>query len=308
MTDRLSALRVVDPVLTTLALGLTNNEFVGNALFPTVMVDKEASKIPKFSKDEFRILNTKRSIRAQSNTANPDGITTIPLNTEEYDLQHPVDYREAREAIFDAQKHAMKLSVTGIDLNREYEQAKLATTATNYAADSKAQIAAGSKWTADGSDPIAVVRQARSAIRSKTAKYPNTMVVGAKVYEALEQNKAVLDRIKVTQTKVASIELLAQVFNIEKIVVGMAAYVDDAGNLNDIWGSNVVLAYVRPTQQGINDNAIEPSFGYNFRRRDGFFVDRYTAVGGKIEYVRATDNYQSLIVGADAGYLIQGAI
>ena len=64
MTDRLSALRVVDPVLSSLALGYANAEYVGNKLFPIVNIDKEAGKIPKFSKETFMVYQTNRAVGA----------------------------------------------------------------------------------------------------------------------------------------------------------------------------------------------------------------------------------------------------
>ena len=48
---RLSKLRVVDPVLSALALGYSNAEFIGDQLLPFVTLDKEGGKIPRFGKD-----------------------------------------------------------------------------------------------------------------------------------------------------------------------------------------------------------------------------------------------------------------
>ena len=52
---RLSKLRVVDPVLTNLATGYTNEQFVGDQLMPFVLVDKEGGKIPLFGKEHFKV-------------------------------------------------------------------------------------------------------------------------------------------------------------------------------------------------------------------------------------------------------------
>ena len=51
----LSEKRVVDPVLTNIARGYTNNAYVGSLLFPDVPVEKEGGKIPQFTKEAFKI-------------------------------------------------------------------------------------------------------------------------------------------------------------------------------------------------------------------------------------------------------------
>ena len=64
MADRLKQLRIVDPVLTNIARGYRNAQFIGEALFPVVSVDKEGATIPKFGKEAFRLWETERAIRA----------------------------------------------------------------------------------------------------------------------------------------------------------------------------------------------------------------------------------------------------
>jgi hypothetical protein len=53
--------RVVDPVLTTVAQGYKNSEFVGFALFPAVPVDLRGGQVIQFGKEAFRLYNTRRA-------------------------------------------------------------------------------------------------------------------------------------------------------------------------------------------------------------------------------------------------------
>ena len=76
---RLSNLRVVDPVLTNLAIGYTNADMVCDVLFPIVPVDKEGGKIPKFTKEAFKLYNTERALRARSNRINPEDIGSVDV-------------------------------------------------------------------------------------------------------------------------------------------------------------------------------------------------------------------------------------
>ena len=57
--------------------------FVANFLFPLASVGKEGGKIPQFTKEAFKVYNTERAIRADSNRINPsveDSIDFVLIN------------------------------------------------------------------------------------------------------------------------------------------------------------------------------------------------------------------------------------
>lgn len=300
---RLSNIRMVDPVLTNLALGYSNNEFVGMHLMPFVPVEKEANKLPKFGKEAFKIYNTERALRAKSNRISPEGITLVDLNTDEHDLEYPIDYREDAEAAYPLQAHAANVTSQGIALRREKMIADLAQNAANYAASNKITLAGASQFTAAGSDPIGVIEDGKDAVRAKIGKRPNTMIIGAAVLKVVKFHAALIDKIKYTQTGAVRLAQLRELFEIENIYVGEAVYSSDADVFGDVWRDNIVLAYVPTQQGGVARNMMEPSYGYTPRRTGNPLVDVRTE-DGKIEVVRNTDNFRPYIVGAEAGYLI----
>ncbi len=91
--------RIVDHVLTNLARGYTNDGFVASMLFPHAQVTKEGGKIPQFTKEAFKIYNTERAIRADSNRINPSVDDSIDFVLTEHDLEYPMDYREINESV-----------------------------------------------------------------------------------------------------------------------------------------------------------------------------------------------------------------
>lgn len=304
---RLSSVRIVDPVLTNLALGYTNNEFVGQHLMPFVWVDKARSKLPVFGKEAFRIYNTERALRAQSNRINPDGVGSIDLVTDEHDLEYPIDYLESSEAAYDLEAWAAMVAQGGIELRREKMIADMAQNLANYSASNKVTLSGTGQFTAPTtSDPIGVIETGKDAIRQKTGKRPNTMVLGASCLPSLRFHPQLTDKIKYTEKGIVRLESLRDLFEVDNIYVGEAIYANDADGFVDIWGDNIVLAYVpqAPKQQGVSRNIYEPSFGYTPRRRGMPQVDTRNP-DGKVELVRATDNFRPYIVGADAGYLIK---
>lgn len=295
--------RVIDPVLTTIARGFNNAVHVSHALFPVVTVNKEGGQILEFTKESFKVYNTERAIRANSNRINPTDKSTIDFVLTEHDLEYPIDYREADEDIINLRQHATKVTTDGISLRLEKKAADLVQDLNNFPAGHKVTLGAGDKFTNDTSNPIPIFEDAKEQIRSKIAAYPNTALFGAKAFAALKEHPKILDRIAYTSAAVVTVDLLKSLLDIPNIVVGAAVYADDADDFQDIWADNVILAYVPEKAQNIERSIYEPSFGYTLRKRNMPMVDRYDE-SGKIEIVRTTDNFEVKILGAEAGYLI----
>lgn len=300
----LSKKRVVDPVLTNLARGYSNAQYIAPTLFPIVEVSKEGGKIPEFTKESFKIYNTERAIRARSNRISPEDRTEIDFVLTEHDLEYPIDYREAQEDIFPTLAHGTFVVTEGIMLRMEKLAADLAQNAANYPSGNKVTLSASDQFTDSSSDPFKIFKNASEAIRMKIAKRPNTCVIGATAYAALRQHPAIIDRIKYTQKGIVTAELLKSLLDFENLVVGDAVYSNDAGVLSDVWSDNVIVAYIPPRQSDVARSIYEPSFGYTLRKKNNPIVDKYTEQG-KVQIIRSTDLFLTKIVGSDAGYLIK---
>ncbi|QAY92548.1 hypothetical protein [Pseudomonas sp. ACM7] len=302
MADRLSKLRVVDPVLTNLARGYRNAQYIGEGLFPIALMDKEAGIIPLFGKEAFELYDTERAIRAQSNIMTPDDLDGLDVVLREHDIAYPVDYREQNESMFDAESRASRRVVNVIDLRREVTCAKLAQNPSTFAAGAKVTLAGSSQWSNGGGDPIGVVENGKEVIRSRIGIRPNTMTMGASVYQSLKFHPKLWAALGADERKLITVEHLKALFGIENILIGEA--LSGATNTSDIWGDNLTLAYVAKPAGGSQTDYEEPSFGYTLRRKGMPEIDTFDTAGGKVRYVRNTDIYKPVVVGSDAGYLI----
>ncbi len=298
---RLSKLRVVDPVLTNLATGYTNEQFVGDQLMPFVLVDKEGGKIPLFGKEHFKVYSTERALRAKSNRINPEDIGEVDVALDEHDLEYPIDYREDAESAFPLQARATNTVVEGIRLRHEVMVADMVQNPANYAVGNKIALSGASRFTDDTSDPEGVVSDAKAAVRAKIVKEPNTMVIGYSTWRVLKRHPKLKAILSDTRSRLVQLADLREIFEIENIVIGRAVKASDAGVTTDIWGDNMVLAYV-PKASG-DRSPYEPSFGYTLRKKGNPVVDTRTE-DGKIELIRNTDIFRPFLLGADAGYLI----
>lgn len=308
---RLSKLRVVDPVLSALALGYSNAEFIGDQLLPFVTLDKEGGKIPRFGKDVFRLYATERALRAKSNRINPDDVDGIDISLDEHDLEYPIDYREDAEAAFPLQAHATNRVVEGIRLRHEAMVAAMTQNPANYPTGNKIALSGSAVFTDPNSDPEGVVDEAKAAVRNKIVKEPNTMVIGYKAWRALKRHPKLKAILSDTRSRLVQIADLREIFEIENIVVGKGIYSTDNGVVTDLWGGNLVLAYVPKAAPAVAGDApvrsaYEPSFGYTLRKKGNPVVDTRTE-DGKLEIIRNTDIFRPYMLGAEAGYLVQGA-
>lgn len=307
MPSRTSNLRIVDPVLTELMIGYQNSELISEHLFPLVNVDKEGGKIPVFGKEKFRIYNTLRALRADSNRIQPEGINDLDIVLDEHDLEWPIDRREDSEAAFNLRAWATDVVTEGIQLRREKFCADLAQDASKYPTGNKITLSGSSQFT-DGtnSDPEGVIDDAKAAIRSKIAKHPNTMVIGYESWRVLKRHPKLKELLSTNSKRLIRKEDLQDIFEIENIVIGMSLYQGENGDtINDVWGDNIILAYVPKSRQG-ERQMYDASYGYTLRKRGdrNFGVDTYEEQGGKVDIIRATDIYRPYLLGAEAGYLI----
>lgn len=303
----LAALRVQDPVLTKLAQGYHNLELIGEVLMPTVEIDKEAGKIPKFGRLAFRLPSTVRNLRGTSNRLDPEDITAIDVALEEHDVEYAIDYREENEAIFSLRQFALNTTQDVIALGREKEVATLALDESKYDSGNKVTLSGTSKITSKQADIFAMFDTGIRAVKRAIGRKPNVCVIAGDVWAALKEHPAVIEKLKYSQVAIVTPDMFAKLIGIDTVKIGEAVY-EESNQLKDIWSDAIVLAYVAPRSTERKGTVYEPSYGYTVRRQGGLFVDTYKENGGKLEVIRTTDIHKPHLLGASAGYLIKGCL
>ena len=303
----LAALRVQDPVLTKLAQGYHNLELIGEVLMPTVEIDKEAGKIPKFGRLAFRLPSTVRNLRGTSNRLDPEDITAIDVALEEHDVEYAIDYREENEAIFSLRQFALNTTQDVIALGREKEVATLALDESKYDSGNKVTLSGTSKITSKQADIFAMFDTGIRAVKRAIGRKPNVCVIAGDVWAALKEHPAVIEKLKYSQVAIVTPEVFGKLIGIDTVKIGEAVY-EESNQLKDIWSDAIVLAYVAPRSTERKGTVYEPSYGYTVRRQGGLFVDTYKENGGKLEVIRTTDIHKPHLLGSAAGYLIKGCL
>lgn len=301
--------RVVDPILTDHARGYTNAEFVGIKLFPQVDMPTRAAKRIVFDRASFRRYQTIRAPGAQIGQISFGYAgAAVALTQHALSAVTPVEHQEEAAAVpgIDIQKENVDLVLAVIATEKEIGQASLARDATKYAATNKVALAGTDKFSSDNSDPLSVVTGFKETIRSRIGRRANTIVTGGAVAARLRNHPKIKDQFKYTTSATVSDEMLAQYFGVSGFFVGDAIYDQDDGTTVDVWGNDMVLAYVPPA--GARNMRL-PSYGYTYQLRNHPFVEPPHYERGIRSWVNDVfDEYSPELVGADAGALIQATL
>ncbi len=304
--------RVVDPVLSTVAQGYQNSEMVASVLFPTVDVPLRGGNIITFGKEAFMLYGSQRA--PGENTRRVQfGYSGNPYALVDYSLEGllPIENLQESQKSIPIDKSALALNgvLSIMALRLEKQSADIARTAATYAANNKLVLSGTAQWSdfSGVSNPVKVIEAAKEAVRAAIGKRPNTIVMGALVMAALKQHPIVVDRVKYTGRDIATPELLAMLFGVERVVVGEAIYSNDAGTaFTDVWGKDVVIAY---TNTAPVSSAGAPSYGYTYQL-DGYPIaeEPYYDRNSKSWIFPVTRAEAPVMASAAAGFLIQNAV
>lgn len=304
--------RVIDPVLTTVAQGYQNNEMVAQFLFPTVPVPLRGGNIITFGKESFMLYQSRRAPGENTKRVR-FGYAGAPYSLVDYSLEGMVPMEIEQEASNGPGIDLGAIAVNDVQammvLGHEKAAADIARNEALYAAANKETLSGTSQWSDYGatSDPIDDVEAAKSAVRAATGKRPNTVVMGALVMDKLKHHPKIVDRIKYTGRDVATAELLASLFGVERVVVGDAIYSNDAGTAStDVWGKDLIVAY---TNLASAQSGGLPSYGYNYQLSGYPMVEEaYYDRSAKSWIYPVTRSEAPVLASAAAGFLLRAVV
>jgi hypothetical protein len=263
MTMNLSGVRVVDPILTTVVQGYRLPGLIGENLFPRVPVGVAGGKVLQFGKEAFLSYNTQRAPGAATKRIT-FGYLGQPYALENHGAEAPVPREWLRDAKVtpgvDLGTRATNLVMRVILKSLEAQQAGLATNAANYDANHKLALSGSTKWSASTGTPKADIEAGKEAIRTTCGLRPNVLALSAVAFKALKENPNVISRFQYVSKDSITPEMIANLFDVAKVVVGDDITADDSGNFTDVWGNNAILAYVPPVPSTLE----EPSYGYTY--------------------------------------------
>lgn len=297
--------RIVDPVLTTVVQGYRHTELVATALFPQVPVYKSGGQIVEFGKESFKLYNARRT--PGSNTKRVQfGYLGKPFSLVQDALEGQVPREYLRDTSDMPSINLGTRSVNGamraLAMTLESDSAQLATDAANYDSDHKVVLAGNDQWSDGAAKPMEDIETGKDVVRQSVGIYPNTLLLSAQAFKAVKSNPSVVERFKYTSHESITAEMLAGLWDLEKVVVGKAVAFNDDGTAIDIWGNTAVLAYVPSSPSGVE----EPSYGYTYVMDSHPMVEKgYYDNQSKSWCYPVTFERVPVLSGILSGYLIQ---
>lgn len=306
-----SQARVIDPILSEHARGYRQAALIAASLFPLASVSIYGGQVIEFGKEAFKLYSSKRAPGSKVKRI------TFGYQGKPYSIiPSALDATVPREIMRDASQvpgidlatRAVNTVLRSLLLEHEYTSAQIARNAANYDADHKVALAGADRWTSPDSDPVGDVEAAKEGVRASIGVRPNTIEISASALSALKKHPDLLARASQTGIKVVNLELLRAVFEIPNIVIGEALIAAEDDSFGDVWGDDVVVAYVAETQPGVNANMEEPSYGYTYVIEGMPMVEvpRWDGDARSWIYGVSHDN-TPVLSGMTAGYLIQNA-
>lgn len=298
--------------LENISVAYRNDGLIADQLSPGVPVKHETDVFYVYSKDNFRLNETLRANGAVANEMDWD-VSTASYRLDEHAMRHLVTDRDRSNS-----DKAIRLDIDATEtltdqilLRREIDMATQAFTAANWA--NTTSLTSTFAWSANTtlSNPITFVDSAATSVIQRSGKKPNTAVVDFRTFQACKEHISVVDRVKYTSSDSVTPNMLAKLFNIQKLLVASGIRNTGEEGLTDsmgyIWTDACFVGYVEPSP-GLK----KPSTFYTFFSKNGFgnpfTVGRYRDDERDGDWVQVKSLFDINTVATDTAYLIVNTI
>jgi len=243
----------VDPILTTFAAGYApmSAKMIARKVAPIIPSLTNSGTLFSFGKEGFMLYDTERALRANAKKIE-FAISKSTYRTAEHALESSLDYEEIKDAqkygaaeILKLEQRAVMLSQNALETELEYLLSQVLFGTSYYATGNKETLTTTDQWSDyANSDHVSQVKDGKSAARADMGIDPNTMVLGYESWKLLRDHPLIIERVKYSQLAILTPQLVAQVFDLDNIIVGGSVYAGDDGVFSDLWGDSAALVYM----------------------------------------------------------------
>tara|TARA_R110002110_G_scaffold176529_8_gene380685 strand:+ start:314 stop:1261 length:948 start_codon:yes stop_codon:yes gene_type:complete len=251
----------VDAILTNMSVAYMQEAyaFVASRAFPQVSVAKQTDKYFVYDQADFFRDQVQRRADGTQSAGTGYSLSTATYAAEVYALHKDIgdQTRANADDPLDMDMDATRFLTQQMLIRQEVEWAASAFTTGVWGSD----VVPGTLWDAANSTPIANIETAKNTVLTNTGYVPNTVIMSYKVFSALMDNADIVDRIKYTSQESVTEDLLARLFNVDRVLV-MAGTYNTAANgatasYSQIGDKDVLVCYT-PANPGL----MVPSAGY----------------------------------------------
>lgn len=292
-----------DPLLTEVALGYKNPKYIWDQAAPVVSVSTESGKYYVYDRGDWFRVNATTLAPGDIPPISSFAISQDSYTCEEYAVSTLIPDRVANEAstVTDLRRDATIWVTEQIHLKLEHQLASEVFKQGVWGTDNTT----ATDWDDyEDSHPLLDIQAASDAIRAATGFYANTLILGGSVFAALRFHPDVTDVIKYTQKGIVTPDLLAQIWDFDRVLVGTAVYNASPTDttMTPIWGDHALVAYI-PPQPG----HLIPSAMYTFMARN-VQIFRYYNQDRQAEVIRGSVIADFKVTGAALGYFFYDVV
>lgn len=249
------------------------SDYIADKVFPVVPVQKQSDRYFVYTKGDW--FRDEAQLRAPGTESAGGGYSidnTPSYYAPVYAYHKDVDpqIRANSDVPLNADRDATLFVTQRMLLKREVLFNAVAfTTGVWTGSTTGTDITVSPLWSAANSTPLEDIERQIWAIKKNTAKFPNRLVLGARVWEVLKNHDEIVQRIKYTQRGVVTTDLLASLIappGVTDFRVLVAAAIQNTATqgATDSFSfisasTDALLLYAEP-----NPGIMVPSAGYIF--------------------------------------------
>lgn len=293
----------------------TAQEYVAGRVFPVIPVDHKSDIFRAYRSEDWNRDEAEERAPATESVGSGYGFDEQTYNCRNYAFHKDISDQEVSNADddIDLDRGATMFVTNRLLLRREKKFGEVAmkpgvwgTTLVGGAA-----IGAGVDFVRvsdyAASDPRALIKRGKRLVRSQTGFAANTLVLSLDAFDALQDHPDFIDRIKYTSRESITPQLLAQAFDIERVLVLGAienkAKEGQPKNMAFVAGRGALLCHVSPTP-----SPVMPSAGYTFswkhapvRNNDRVSIKRFRMEEIESERVEGSMAFDIKVVAPEMG-------
>lgn len=205
--------------------------YVADQVFPIVPVSNKSDLFYRYDmNDWFRDEAQERSPRSESAGGGFSATTdSYTCKTNAYHIDIDDEERANADSFFQLDSDAARIIMQKLLIRRErmFNASFFTTGVWSVDITGVASSPTGNQtmqWDQANSDPVADIDKAKAYMMRNGVTLPNTLTLGYETYLALRNNVRIREQLKYTTSVMASAQIMATMFDIERVIVSKAVY------------------------------------------------------------------------------------
>lgn len=223
--------------------------FIADKIFPRVPVQKQSDLYYKYSKSDWRRTDAQKRAPGTETPGSGWRLDTDTYYAQVWGVHKDIDdqVRANADSNWRLDKDSTTFITNQLLLRRDLDWNNTYFKTGVWALDQTGVAASPStnqflQWNDAASDPIVQFANLQTNFVRQSGRKANTLVVGADAITQLKNHPDIIDRIKYTQKGVVTTDLLASLFDVDKILVSYAT-VTDVAEVNDMRVQDAAATY-----------------------------------------------------------------